>query len=77
MAGIHNAFGRAVKQKRWLITRADPLSPRPYSSYLTKNGLCGYRLERAATFRTEREAEEEAAYFRRVYPRFCWTVERV
>ena len=72
---IRNAFGKRVKRRMFVITRADPLLPRPYCTYLCKNGFRGYQLERAATFKTEGEAEKEAEYFRATYPRFTWHVE--
>ena len=64
------------KRKTWVVTRSDPLLPRPYSVYLTGNGLFGYRLERAARFKTERDAEQEADYYRTTYPRYEFRVER-
>ena len=70
---MFNALGKKVRSRKFVITRADNL---PYSMYLTKNGLCTYQLERAYKFKTEAEAEVDAEYFRKLYPRFTWKIER-
>lgn len=73
---LYNAFGKPVKRKRFVISRADPLAigPRP-SMYLTKSGLCTYDHGKAVKYKSETEAQPDLEYFQRIYPRFTWKIE--
>jgi hypothetical protein len=73
---LHNAHGKKVKRRRFVISRADPLAtgPRP-CMYLTKNGLCTYHIGRAVIYKNADEAQLDLEYFQNTYPRFTWTIE--
>jgi hypothetical protein len=66
------------RKTRFVISRVDPVSPpRPYTMYLSSCGFCTTQLDRAATFKTEKEAADERDWFAAKYPSFVYRVEQV
>jgi hypothetical protein len=70
------------RKTRFVISRVDPTSvPRPYTMYLAAHpwgsGFCTTQLERAATFKTEKEAADERDWFAAKHPSFVYRVEEV
>lgn len=61
----------------FVVTQDNPASPRPYTAYLSQSGFITYRLDSAATFRTEQEAIDERDWFAATYPARTWQVEKV
>jgi len=72
---LRNSLGKRVKKRRFIITRSNPTSPRPYSEYLGKSGFCTYDHAKAARYKSAADAQDEIDYFQRVYPQFVWKIE--
>ncbi len=73
----YNAFGKKVKRRYYVITREDPLSPRPYSTYMTPEELGSFQLDRAQKFWAQETAQWRQEDLSRKYTRYRFAVELI